>query len=232
MSINLQKETAIKKLNLRKDTLDLVLKDKQIDYRARVAVVLDKSGSMRKLFKDGSVQAVLERLFPLALKFDDNEELDFWLFNDDFLRMPPVTFDNFHSYVESEIMTGIAAKFWGKTLYAPVMNDVYKKYVEEEPDKTPTYIIFITDGNNTDKKNTKEILKTAGNHNLFWQYVGIGDEKFDFLKKLDDLSGRFIDNANFFEVSNFSNISDEQLYQLLLTEYPLWLQEAKKANIM
>jgi len=234
MSVNLQKDTAIKKLDLRKNTLEIILKDKkeQVATCARVAIVLDKSGSMRKLYKDGTIQNLLERIFPLALKFDDNGELDFWLFNDSFMLMPSVTLDNFFNYVETEIMTGLASKFWGQTLYAPVMNDVFNAYVEKEPSKLPSYIIFITDGNNTDKNNTKEVLTKASHNNLFWQYVGIGNEKFDFLKRLDNLKNRFIDNANFFETPDLNTVSDADLYKLLLNEYPQWCEEARVNNLI
>ena len=232
MAINLSKDEAIRNLDLRKQSLNKVLLTKKVASVSRVALVLDKSGSMRKLYKDGSVQKLLERLFPLALKFDDNGELDFWLFNDALIRMPSVTTDNFYNYVDTEIMNGLAAKFWGQTLYSPVMEDVFNKYVKEEPSKIPSYVIFITDGNNSDKRKTKEVLSFASHHNIFWQYIGIGNEKFDFLKKLDDLNNRFIDNANFFEINNLDSISDPQLYELLLNEYPLWCEEAKTNNLI
>ena len=34
---------------------------------------MDYSGSMSTLYRDGIVQELVERLFPLALEFDDNE---------------------------------------------------------------------------------------------------------------------------------------------------------------
>jgi hypothetical protein len=231
--VNISKTVVLEKLNERKETLGNVIQEKQLNnLTSRVAVVLDKSGSMRKLFKDGSVQELLERLFPLALQFDDNGELDFWLFNDSFMRMPPVTLNNFHDYIEKEIFATAANKFWGQTLYAPVLQNVCDQYIERAPSLVPTYVIFITDGNNTDKKATKEILQHASHHNLFWQYVGIGDEKFDFLKKLDDLDGRFIDNANFFETPSLSSLPDNVLYSLLLNEYPSWLALARSKGMI
>ncbi len=233
MSINLEKESFLKKLDLRKDTLDLVLKKTSlISAISRVAVVIDKSGSMKRLYKSGYVQEVLERIFPLALKFDDNGELDIWLFNDEFLRLQTVNKGNLYDYVNENIMKGIAAKFWGQTKYAPVMEDVFNKYIREEPSKVPSYVIFITDGNNSDKTLTKNILTKASEFNIFWQFVGIGDEEFEFLKRLDDLKGRTVDNANFFSANDLSFIKDADLYQMLLNEYPQWQIEAKKLGIL
>ena len=44
-------------------------------HQARVALAMDYSGSMGNLFRNGSVQDVITRLLPIALKFDDNREL-------------------------------------------------------------------------------------------------------------------------------------------------------------
>ncbi|SHK86462.1 vWA domain-containing protein [Desulforamulus aeronauticus] len=234
MSISLVKETATRKLDLRKETLKISLVKKSLtSVTARVGVVLDKSGSMRKLYKDGSVQDVLEKLFPIALNFDDNGELDVWLFNDEFIRMKePVTLDNFYNYIDAKVMSGVIEKFWGQTKYAPVMQDVFNKYCIEDPSPLPTFIIFLTDGNNSDKNNTKKILKESSAHNIFWEFVGIGDEKFEFLQRLDSLSGRTIDNANFFDVKDIASLSDEHLYDKLLYEYPQWEAEAKRVGIL
>lgn len=59
---------------------------------------------------------------------------------------------------------------------------------------------------------------------IFIQFVGIGNERFRFLEKLDDLDGRYVDNANFFSISDINKIQDHELYSLLLKEYPQWLQ--------
>ena len=58
--------------------------------------------------------------------------------------------------------------------------------------------------------------------------MGIGDSNFDVLRKLDTMEGRYIDNANFFHFEDIETVSDEQLYENLLDEFPSWLQEAKE----
>ena len=52
----------------------------------------------------------------------------------------------------------------------------------------------------------------------------------DFLKKLDNINDRYVDNANFFALPDIINIQDNELYSLLLKEYPHWLDypEVKK----
>lgn len=119
---------------------------------------------------------------------------------------------------------------FGRNDEPPVMKDVLKKYLEEEPGKDPVYIVFINDGGC--KKTIKPIIVESAKHPVFWQFVGIGNGNFDFLKKLDEMEGRVVDNANFLHIENIDDISDEQLYNSLLTEFPSWLKEVKDKGII
>ena len=95
----------------------------------------------------------------------------------------------------------------------------------------PTFVVFITDGANSDKADAKKALINASNYNIFWKFVGIGKAKFDFLEKLDNLKGRLIDNANFVNFNNIGVISDNELYAQLLTEYNDWLALCRSHGI-
>jgi stress response protein SCP2 len=55
---------------------------------------------------------------------------------------------------------------------------------------------------------------------------------FQFLEELDDMPGRFIDNADFFSVSDPGHLSDEQLYDLMMNEYPGWLKLAQAQGLL
>ena len=67
---------------------------------ARVALAMDYSGSMYNLYDNGSVQNVITRLLPIALKFDDNGELEVWLFSDSQKRLEPITIKNYKNYAK------------------------------------------------------------------------------------------------------------------------------------
>lgn len=230
--LNLNKEEALTQLNLRKESLTnlCMTKSELTNVMARVAVVMDYSGSMDHYYKRGLVQDLVDRLLPIALKFDDNGELDMWLFHDHFMRLPPVTEDNFYDYVDREIIERRYSM--GGTNYAPVMQDILKKYVKDEPLDCPSLVIFITDGDNYDREDCKSIIKKASNHNIFWQFVGIGSSNFDFLEELDEMEDRFIDNANFFPVQNIHKMSDDDLYKKLLFEYPSWEEKARSKGLI
>ena len=45
------------------------------------------------------------------------------------------------------------------------------------------------------------------------------------------MPGRVVDNANFFSLDDVDKISDEELYNKLLNEFPMWLKEAIEKGI-
>ena len=231
--LTLEKEESLKKLTLRKESINKIcLKKKELtDLTARVAVVMDYSVSMDTLYLNGTVQSVLERLLPLALKFDDNGELETWIFESRFKRLKDININNYYDYIKNE---DILRKYdMGGTNYAPVMRDVLNKYTKEDPsDTVPTLVLFLTDGDNFDKKQTEEVIKKASKYPIFWQFVGLGNSRYSFLESLDEMEGRYIDNANFFAVNNINKISDDELYSKLLNEYPSWIKEAREKNIL
>ena len=98
--LNLSKAESDNLLNLRKNTLQLCLeKTNLLNTKARVAVALDFSGSMSRLYKDGSVQAVIERLLPIAVQFDDNGEMELWLFENGYYRLNTINLSNYHDFI-------------------------------------------------------------------------------------------------------------------------------------
>ena len=224
--LNLTKEESQSLLDLRKDKVELCLqKNKLLDAKARVAVVLDYSGSMRELCQNGIVQATLERLLPIALNFDDNDAMEVWIFENSYRRLPDVTLQNYYGYVDREILR--KGFRMGGTNYAPVMKDVVEKYIMEKPEPIADYVIFITDGDCSDRTEAKEELIRNSKTPIFWQFVGVGSARFDFLQRLDEMSGRYVDNANFFVLNDVLEVSDDEIYDRLLAEFPSWLKQPK-----
>lgn len=225
------KTKELEKINLRKETLNKIcLKKAPLNnLTARVVVALDYSGSMRSLYKNGAVQDVLNRLLPLGLKFDDNGEVELHLFSNESWQIPSLNINNFYNYINKN---KILKKYeMGGTNYAPVMESIIKEHSSHK-DKVPTFVIFITDGDAWDKSKSEKVIKDASKLGIFWQFVGIGYEDFDFLEKLDDMTGRVVDNSDFLNVNKIANLSDEELYAKLLGEFPNWIQAAKNKNII
>ena len=69
---------------------------------AEVAFVLDASGSMIRQYQQNQVQAALERVFPLAAHFDDNDSMEAWAFADKQQQLSAISFDNYKNYVNQD----------------------------------------------------------------------------------------------------------------------------------
>ncbi|NHN31286.1 stress protein [Paenibacillus sp. S3N08] len=197
---------------------------------ARVGLVLDISGSMRSLYQNGAVQEVVDRILAVASKFDDNQTLDVWIYDNEFSRLLSVKENEIENYVQKHILNNDTIHKFGRNNEPLVMEDVIRKYTKEEPSEHPAFIVFINDGGVV--KPTKKVIIDASVLPIFWQFIGIGNSEFELLQKLDEMEGRFVDNANFFHLNDISDISDELLYDELLNEFPEWLQAAKAKGII
>lgn len=221
-------------------------------HRARVCLVLDISGSMSALYRRGLVQAFAERILALGCRFDDDGEIDVFLFGRNVHRDEPMGLDNWSRYVGQMIERH---PLEGDTRYGAAMEAVRRHYFPDAgggerktPCKAalPVYVMFVTDGTTSDKPLTERQLRWSSREPIFWQFMGIGkgkkskskrlanfaDSDFPFLEKLDELDGRLIDNADFFAVASPDEHSDDALYDLLMTEYPGWLRLATGAGLL
>ena len=239
-------------INLTKKAGIVLEKKKLAGVKAEIVLVIDQSGSMSSLYKDGTVQELVERLLGIGMNMDANKEIDVFQFNQSSNYVGVATEENHATFVKDSKM-GVS----GTTKYAPVMEAVVAKYGtalggNQEPVKKsllgglfkkgtaetpkipdyPTFVLFITDGNNSDKREATRIVRESATQPIFWQFVGIGKEEFTFLQKLDDLKDRHVDNADFFKVDDIKNVSDDELYDKLLTEFPDWLNEIKAKGML
>lgn len=230
VKLDLKKEASINLLNLRKETVSDIcnnIPDLQ-NLRAKVALVLDFSGSMAEMYRDGTVQTAIERIMPIANQFDDDGELDLWIFNGNYNRLDSVNINNFYKLADR-----IYEKYnMGTTNYAPVLKDVIRKYTKEEKENIPAYVFFLTDGETSDEQAVKKLLIDTCTKPIFYQFVGLGEAEMYFLEHLDNLKEREIDNANFFRLSEPNKISDADLYAKIFNEYPQWVKIAKEKEII
>lgn len=198
------------------------------DQRAQVVLVLDISASMRELYKSGVIQRAIERILGLAVTFDDDGQIDLLLFGTQAYQLPAVTLDEIEGYVERVILA--QHKIREATNYAPPLRLLRDKYRAPQPD--PVFVIFITDGSNADRPATSEVIRELSGQPVFVQFVGIGQDYFPYLIKLDELRGRLIDNAGFMQINHLDAIRDDELYERLLNEFPRWLEQARAKNLV
>lgn len=246
---------APKILNLAKKAKISLEKAGMQHHDARVALCLDISGSMHGLYKSGKMQEFAERILALATRFDDDGAIDIFLFGKGAYHAEELTVDNFAGFVNR-----LTKKYplEGGTYYGKVMKIIREYYFGEAalrktplPRALPTYVMFVTDGSTFDTEETRSHIQYSSYEPIFWQFMAIGESKkdikkrgiggwlqsivssdFAFLEELDQMQGRFLDNANFFSVVDPAQITDEQLYDLLLEEYPGWIKQAAEKGLI
>ena len=137
-----------------------------------------------------------------------NRSIEVFAFNTGSKYIGEANESNINNYVKNVFLKQTAVN--GGTNYALVMKAIVKQFgfaISEggglkkffsrgitekkvEPAIIPTFVFFITDGDNWDKSDTEKVIREASKQGIFWQFVGIGSEHFKFLRKLDDLNGR------------------------------------------
>ena len=194
--------------------------------------MLDASGSMDWQYKNGDVQKVVNRLMPLAINFDDDGDFECWAFAEKTTQLDSVTLTNVRNFINT---THNGSKNWRVgsrwNEEIPAIKAVIN-YFSQFKDNIPTYVLFISDGGVGSVRDMKKILTDAAKLPIFWQFVGIGGSNYGALEKLDEMSGRVVDNCNFFSIDRIDSITDEELYESLLNEFPDWLKEAQRLNIV
>jgi hypothetical protein len=214
-------------VSLRKHGLD--------GLRAAVYLVVDYSGSMKPYYQDGSVQALADRVLGLSAHLDDDGSVPVVFFSTDVDAETEIALADHAGRIE-KIVAGLG--HMGRTSYHLAMDAVIDHYLDSGS-TDPALVVFQTDGGPINKLAAERYLCKAAGLPLFWQFVGFGDphsKQFDFLRRLDDLAvpdKRVVDNAGFFHAgADPRRVSDAELYDRLVGEFPKWLVAARAQGIV
>ncbi|MFI5964035.1 vWA domain-containing protein [Streptomyces asoensis] len=203
--------------------------------RAAVYLVLDRSGSMRPYYKDGTMQHFGEQVLSLSAHLDDDGTVPVVFFSTDVDGSTDLRLGGHRGRID-KLHENLG--HMGRTNYHRAMDEVLDHYLGSGSDE-PALVIFQTDGGPTSKFAAERYLCKAARLPLFWQFVGFGDpddNEFAFLRRLDDLAApgrRVVDNAGFFHAGRDPRaVSDDLLYDRLLQEFPTWLSSARAAGVL
>ncbi|MEU2030834.1 vWA domain-containing protein [Nocardia amamiensis] len=223
-------------LDLRKRAVAKVLVDGDVfGIRARVVLVIDKTGSMNRQYRDQVVHRVVQRMVPVATQLDDDGTLEAYLYALSFAKLPDITVEHGEAWAQTYLHLGGTHggidydRLGGRNDELPIMRDIIDSL---RPGDRPTLVLFFTDGGFAKKREIAALMREASQLPAFWQFVGLGRANYGVLRTLDELSERAVDNAGFFALDDIDQVDDAQLYTRLLGEFPDWLRAARAAGIL
>lgn len=138
------------------------------DHTARVALVLDISGSMEELYRSGKVDELVKRALPLGLQFDDDGQIDVFAFGSKAFDAGEYGLSNYKSCVKTIV------KDYGlnhATYYEKALSMIEKKY---KGTKLPVYVMFVTDGDTDEKAKVERVIRSLSKQPIFIQFIGLG----------------------------------------------------------
>ncbi len=206
------------------------------DHTARVALVLDISGSMGFMYRSGLVQRLTEKALALASRFDDNGVIDVFLFG-----------QRAHDVGELGVrdITGAVDRLMqqhgleGGTQYGAAIRAVRTHYFGAADARAaplaqaaPVFVLFVTDGETQGRELAEAQLAQASREPVFWKFMGLGLDRFEFLKALGDLPGRTVNNTDFFIANDLEALPDAEFYDHLTSAYPAFLEAARASAML
>ncbi|WP_460868917.1 VWA domain-containing protein [Rhodococcus aerolatus] len=225
------------KLDLRKRAVATVLLTKGApQVRARVVLVMDKTGSMRKQYNTGVVRRVVERVVPVAVQLDDDGALECLLYARGVAVLPDLHVAELSRWCDAHLhLAGVHAGIDHDAIghsndEIPVLTTILQQL--QRGAELPTLVLFFTDGGFSQKAAITALIRRAAGLPAFFQFVGVGQANYGLLTRLDELDGREVDNVGFFALDDIDAVSDAELYDRLLGEFPDWLRAARAAGVL
>lgn len=205
----------------------------------RVLADYDVSGSMKGLYQRGVVQKAADQVLGIGYKFDDDGQVDSFVFDSRAAYVGTSTVNDYGTFVSETILT--RDDLWSSTNYGgclqanldflfgpgvkstvmvPGKKGIFGMGKPHQESKTfksegkdPALVLFFTDGSPDRGDRSAEIIAKAERDGvpIYFNLIGVGNDSFSHLQKLAD----DYDNCGFVSLADF-NMTDAALYDALV----------------
>lgn len=217
------------------------------DLVAQVEIAVDFSGSMARRYPN-EVQEAVERALALSLSgLDDDGIVPVHFFHNSDFPVVQVSKDGKDGTTAYQgFVADWASKHrMGGTNFAPTIQNILggatkRRFGRQagnnsnEKNEPPKLVLFVTDGDPSDRSETERLLTDASNRPIFWQFIGLGrKEDLAFLQRLNSgLPNRTVDNVGVTVYQSASTLNDTEFFDDVIGEFfTQWLPEARRLGI-
>jgi UDP-N-acetylmuramoylalanine-D-glutamate ligase len=230
-------------INLTKQVKITLKKRAAPTITAQVGVSFDISGSTQSYYgtisdnNNSYIQKLVNRIFAIAVMFDDNGALNTWVFDSCNSQIDDIVESNYETYVIKNILKNNKIHKWGSTNFHSVIADINEYYnlpeltvvsgfaklksvfsfgkpkIVESTLSDPAYILFITDGESDNDDAAEAAIKKTKDDRIYWQFAGIDNgNNYEFLKLLANK----LPNVSY-ELISPTTTTDAELYDKLIS---------------
>jgi stress response protein SCP2 len=147
-------------------------------HAAKVALCLDISLSMDGLYRSGKIQRFAEKILALGTLFDDDGDIDVFLFGLHAHDVGAMNLDNWQGFID-QIRNRYPLE--AGTYYGKAMTEIRSHYFGSPGERSepvtadfPVYVMFLTDGMTADQDLAEDNLRWSSYEPIFWEFMAIG----------------------------------------------------------
>ena len=209
-----------------KNFVGLSLKKKSLSEKTRAVMLLDGSALMKRCYLDGSLFQLMRKISPELLSFDQNWQMDFYIFGSQVVCMPQINISNAFMILPPRDWQDILAPIENNNDLYLAMETVIDRY---KSSSVPVNVFVLTNGDVEDRKWIKQLVIESESYLIFWNFLALhgktlltrllGLSDYVFLKKLS----RF-EHVNVVELDKFQQTSLASIRYKLRNKFSYWIK--------